>query len=52
MLADSRQVRFSSSRTYITGVEALLMLQELAETGLHMRLEVYDSLRAAIEQLR
>ena len=31
--------------------EALLMLRKLAETGLHMRLEVYESLRAAIEEL-
>jgi hypothetical protein len=31
--------------------EALLMLQKLAETGLHMRLEVYEALRAAIEEL-
>ena len=32
--------------------EALLMLQKLAETGLHMRLEVYEALRAAIQELR
>jgi len=34
-----------------TASEALLMLQKLAETGLHMRLEVYELLRAAIEEL-
>lgn len=35
----------------VTAREALLMLRKLAETGLHMRLEVYESLRAAIEEL-
>jgi hypothetical protein len=30
--------------------ETLLMLRKLAETGLQMRLEVYESLRAAIEE--
>jgi predicted nucleic acid-binding protein len=35
----------------LTASEALLILRKLAETGLHMRLEVYDSLRAAIEEL-
>jgi predicted nucleic acid-binding protein len=34
----------------VTGKEALLILRRLAETGLHMRLEVYESLRTAIEQ--
>lgn len=35
----------------LTASEALIILRKLAETGLHMRLEVYDSLRAAIEEL-
>ncbi|MGB9023615.1 MAG: hypothetical protein WCC94_09300, partial [Candidatus Bathyarchaeia archaeon] len=35
----------------LTASEALLVLRKLAETGLHMRLEVYESLRAAIEEL-
>jgi predicted nucleic acid-binding protein len=35
----------------LTASEALLILRKLAETGLHMRLEVYESLRAAIEEL-
>ena len=35
----------------VTTREALLMLQRLVETGLHMRLEVYESLRAAIQEL-
>jgi hypothetical protein len=35
----------------LTASEALLMLRKLAETGLHVRLEVYESLRAAIEEL-
>jgi predicted nucleic acid-binding protein len=35
----------------VTPSDALLMLQKLAQTGLHMRLEVYESLRAAIEEL-
>jgi len=35
----------------LTASEALLILRKLAETGLHMRLEVYESLRAAIEAL-
>jgi predicted nucleic acid-binding protein len=34
-----------------TASEALHMLQRLAQTGLHMRLEVYEALRAAIEEL-
>ena len=35
----------------LTANEALLILRKLAETGLHMRLEVYESLRATIEEL-
>ena len=35
----------------LTASKALLILRELAETGLHMRLEVYESLRATIEAL-
>jgi predicted nucleic acid-binding protein len=35
----------------VAASEALLMLQKLAETGLHMRLEVYEALRATIEEL-
>ena len=35
----------------LTANEALLVLRKLAETGLHMRLEVYESLRATIEEL-
>jgi len=34
----------------VTAKEALLILRRLAETGLHMRLEVYESLRTAIEE--
>lgn len=33
-----------------TAKEALLILRRLAETGLHMRLEVYESLRTTIEE--
>jgi predicted nucleic acid-binding protein len=36
----------------LTANEALNVLQELAEMGLHMRLEVYESLRTAIQELR
>jgi hypothetical protein len=35
----------------LSASEALLILRKLAETGLHMRLEVYESLRATIEEL-
>jgi len=35
----------------LTSDEALLILRKLAATGLHMRLEVYESLRTAIEEL-
>lgn len=34
----------------LTASEVLLILRKLAETGLHMRLEVYESLRTAIEE--
>jgi predicted nucleic acid-binding protein len=36
----------------LTANEALNVLQELAEAGLHMRLEVYESLRTAIQELQ
>jgi predicted nucleic acid-binding protein len=36
----------------LTASEALHILQELAETGLHMRLEVYEALRTAIQELQ
>jgi predicted nucleic acid-binding protein len=35
----------------LTANETLNVLQELAETRLHMRLEVYESLRTAIQEL-
>lgn len=35
----------------LTANESLRILQELAETGLHMRVEVYEALRTAIEEL-
>ena len=36
----------------LTASEALHILQELAERGLHMRLEVYEALRTAIQELQ
>jgi len=33
-----------------TAEDALLIPRRLAETGLHMRLEVYESLRTAMEE--
>lgn len=38
-------------RKILTASEALHILQELAERGLHMRLEVYEALRTAIQEL-